>query len=75
MTALVQYGCALLGFVGGFALGIIALLHITRGENVKALLDDPDKKLWLGLFGWFFAAVGAWTGWQLSHFALSALGY
>ncbi len=60
-----QTACAVLGFIIGFVVGIIALAHITRGEKMKELLGDKDKKLWLGLFGWFFAAAGAWVGWQL----------
>jgi len=67
---MIQYACAALGFVTGFAVGIVALAHITRGERMKELLGDSEKKFWLGLFGWFFAATGAWAGWQLSGLLL-----
>lgn len=60
-----QIACAILGFILGFAIGVLALAHITRGEKMRELLADKDKKLWLGLFGWFFAGVGAWVGWQI----------
>lgn len=66
MSSIIQYGSAMLGFVLGFGLGILVLAHITRGEKMRELLADKDKKLWLGLFGWFFAAVGTWVGWQLA---------
>lgn len=75
MTAMVQYSCAFLGFIMGFITGLAVLAHITRGEKMRELLGNKDKKLWLGAFGWFFAFIGLWVGWQLSTFALQALGY
>jgi len=75
MNVLIQYGLAMLGFVLGFGIGILALAHVTRGEKMQELMKDKDKKFWLGLFGWFFAVVGAWVGWQLGSFALEGLGY
>lgn len=68
--AYLPYLGAFLGFVVGFAFGILALTYITRGERMKELMADKDKKLWLGLFGWFCAVVGTWVGWQLSWLAL-----
>jgi hypothetical protein len=53
-----------LGFFAGFGTGLYCLMYMTKGENVKSLLADKDKKIWLGTFGWFTALVGAWAGWQ-----------
>lgn len=54
-----------LGLVAGFILGLMALMHITKGESLKAVIADKDKKIWLGLLAWSFAGVGAWLGWEL----------
>lgn len=75
MSSVIQYGCAFLGFLLGFGIGLLAIARITTGEKMKELLADKDKKVWLGALGWFFAAIGAWVGWQLSGIALEALGY
>lgn len=56
---------SVLGLAVGFAIGLAALLHITKGESIKAVLADKDKKVWLGLLAWGFALVGAWLGWEL----------
>lgn len=56
---------ALLGGLVGFIGGVFVLAFITRGHKITELLRDKDKKVWLGLFGWFFAAVGAYCGWHL----------
>jgi hypothetical protein len=49
----------------GFSAGIAALLYITKGLKLKVVLGDRGMRLWLGLFGWFFAALGAYLGWVL----------
>lgn len=61
-----------IGLYGGFMLGVAALAHITKGENIKAVLDDKDKKMWLGLLAWGFAAVGGWLGWELASYVIYA---
>ncbi len=63
----------ILGLAGGFAMGLIALGYITRGLHKKDILQDQDKRLWLGLLGWGFAAVGAALGWWLGGAVGSSL--
>ena len=59
---------AVLGTMLGFVFGLAVLTYITRGIKKKELLEDQDKKLWLGLLGWFFAIVGGWLGWQIGAY-------
>lgn len=57
-----------LGTVGGFMLGLAVLAYITKDMRKKELVEDKDKKIWLGLLGWFFAIVGGWLGWQIGGY-------
>lgn len=65
MDHLLRFVGTFAGFMLGFAAGIAALLYITKGLKLKVVLGDRAMRLWLGLFGWFFAAVGAYIGWVL----------
>jgi amino acid transporter len=59
------------GVALGFTLGLFSLMHITKGHNVKQLMQNPKARRYLGLLGWLFAALGGYVGYQ---FTLAALG-
>jgi hypothetical protein len=58
----------IIGFIGGFALGLLVLGYITRGMKKRELLADGEHRVWLGLLGWFFAGLGGWLGWLLGDY-------
>lgn len=62
-----HYLGAIIGSFAGFALGLVALKHITKGHAVQKLLENKEAKFWLGLFGWFCAFVGAYLGYTLAR--------
>jgi hypothetical protein len=63
-----QWVGLILGTLAGFALGLVVLGYITRGMKKRELLADGDHRLWLGLLGWGFAALGGWLGYELSAY-------
>ena len=60
-----QYLGAFLGFFTGFAFGLLAIKHVTKGQAIQKVIENKQTKIWLGLFGWFFALVGAYVGYTL----------
>ena len=63
-----------IGFILGFACGVYLLRYITRGIKAQEMLANHEMKFWLGLFGWFCAAAGAWMGWVLSRYLMGVWG-
>lgn len=64
-----------LGGLAGFAAGQYLLLYIVRGEELRTLVQDRRKRVWLGTFGWFVALVGAWAGGQVGPHLARLAGY
>jgi hypothetical protein len=60
-------GC---GVALGFTLGLLSLMHITKGHNIRKLMENPKARRYLGLLGWLFAALGGYVGYQLTAVGL-----
>ena len=59
-----------LGFIAGFALGLLAIRHVTKGVRMQEILQSKKARVLLGLFGWFFALCGAYIGYKLMEYRL-----
>lgn len=62
------YIMGLFGFLGGFAVGQMALLFLLRHKTKEELLTDPTLKKY-GLLNWGFALLGAWLMVESYRFA------
>ena len=51
----------ILGFFGGFCLGMMVLHFLLRHKSREDLLNDRGLKWKFGLLNWGFAALGAYA--------------
>lgn len=75
MNTALQIAGFVLGALAGFGLGQYLLLYIVSGEDLRTLMQDRRKRIWLGTFGWFVALIGAWAGWQGGIHLAGLAGY
>lgn len=54
------YIMGVLGFIGGFIIGQIALLFFLRHKTKEELLKDKSLHWKYGILNWLFATAGAW---------------
>ena len=56
------YVAGVLGFIGGFAFGLMLLTFLLRNVSKEDLLNDPYIKWKYGLLTWAVAFLGAYAG-------------
>lgn len=55
------YVAGVVGFIGGFAIGLMFLFFLLRNASQEDLLNDPYLKWKYGLINWGFAGLGAYS--------------
>ncbi len=55
------YVAGVVGFIGGFAIGLMFLYFLLRNATQEDLLNDRYLKWKYGLINWGFAALGAYS--------------
>lgn len=55
------YIVGILGFISGFALGLLILKHLLKDRSAEELLASEKLKWTYGLFNWLIAGLGAYS--------------
>lgn len=55
------YVAGIVGFIGGFLVGQMALYFLLRHKSKEELLEDKSLKFKYGLLNWGFAALGSYS--------------
>ena len=55
------YVFGVLGFIGGFALGIMVLSFLLRGVDSETLVNDKHIKFKYGLLTWLIAGLSSYS--------------
>lgn len=56
------YVAGVIGFIGGFALGIMLLSFMLRNVSQEDLLNDRYLRWKYGVLNWLIAVLGAYSG-------------
>lgn len=56
------YLFGMIGFILGFAGGLVVISLFLKGYATKSLVQDKSLRWSYGLAVWIFAALGAWGG-------------
>ena len=55
------------GFILGFAFNHHLMMYIFKGEDIKEILKDKTKKIWIGTLGWFVILISTWICWMIAR--------
>mgnify|MGYP000916129414 CR=1 FL=1 len=55
------YLAVIIGFVGGFSIGLFLISQILRGRSRQELVSDKSLRWKYGLIVWVMAGLGAWS--------------
>lgn len=55
------YLIGILGFIGGFSLGVMLIGFILRQRSKKELMENKSFRWTYGVLVWIVAAFGAWA--------------
>ncbi len=55
------YVAGVLGFLGGFALGLMLLYFLLRNVSKEDMLNDPYIKWKYGILNWIIAILGSYS--------------
>ena len=59
------YLYGIIGFIGGFALGLGVINMFLRSYTGRELMENKNLRWTYGLAVWLFAGLGAWAGVKL----------
>jgi putative copper export protein len=64
------YAVGIVGFVLGFALGLVLLSRWLRDKSRRELMTNRDLQYRYGLFNWMLAGLGCYVAVKLYQLAL-----
>lgn len=59
------YVAGVIGFIGGFCLGVMLLSFLLRNVSQEDLLNDRYLRWKYGILSWLIAVLGAYSGVQM----------